>query len=241
MHTSAYVSTLPVTGCTYWGAPVALYGHTAANSWRSLTAVRDKSWESVFSGYFHNHWTSVCDSPSLPCCPYRPTKRVRDRDTTLPHLKRSVSFVCTHRFYAFTLPARSGDQIGLNATLNYDITDSWGVMTFNNIQSMGIFYGPISNKCIPYEPYEIVFLINVISAVCHVQIIFIIQYSFIFRCVSVVTDQWGRWTHMKINQSNFTHIAEYSFHTQHFPKVPKGAVCLTSQTEPDIKCVWSGL
>lgn len=40
-----HVSTLAVTDSTYWGAFLALHGHPTADSWRSLTAERDKSWE----------------------------------------------------------------------------------------------------------------------------------------------------------------------------------------------------
>lgn len=43
------VSTLAVIDSTYWGALLALHGHPAADSWRSLSAKRDKSWESLHS------------------------------------------------------------------------------------------------------------------------------------------------------------------------------------------------
>ena len=41
------VSTLSVIDGTYWGAPLALHSHPAAYSWRSLSAKRDKSSESL--------------------------------------------------------------------------------------------------------------------------------------------------------------------------------------------------
>lgn len=44
-----HVSTLAVIDSAYWGALLALHGHPAADSWRSLSAKRDRSWESLYS------------------------------------------------------------------------------------------------------------------------------------------------------------------------------------------------
>ncbi len=90
-----HVSTLAVIDSTYWGALLALHGHPAADSWRSLSAKREIRAENHYArmlpGTFLLFWW--CDSPSLLGCPCLPAETKRGE--RMPNIVFKESFsVC---------------------------------------------------------------------------------------------------------------------------------------------------